>query len=88
VYVLAISNVHAESARKSRRRKTICRLHAAETGELVADKPRRKLQEAKSEFGVDVGLVGFNGPVGEDETVGGGASYATIATGSREAIAD
>jgi hypothetical protein len=38
---------------------------------VAADKPRRKLQEAKSEFGVDVGLVGFNGPVVEDETGAG-----------------
>jgi hypothetical protein len=38
--------------------------------------PQRRLQDAKSEFGVDVGLVGINGPAVEDETVAGDSSLA------------
>ena len=41
---------------------------------VVAGAPQRRLQDAKSEFGVDVGLVGINGPVVEDETAAGGGS--------------
>jgi hypothetical protein len=41
---------------------------------VVAGTPQRRLQDAKSEFGVDVGLVGIGGPVVEDETAAGGGS--------------
>jgi hypothetical protein len=41
---------------------------------VVAGAPQRRLQDAKSEFGVDVGLVGINGPVVEDETATGAGS--------------
>jgi hypothetical protein len=42
---------------------------------VAAGTPQRRLQDAKSEFGVDVGLVGINGPaVVEDETAAGGES--------------
>ena len=51
---------------------------ADETGlsvvSVAAGTPQRRLQDAKSEFGVDVGLVGINGPVVEDETAAGGSS--------------
>jgi hypothetical protein len=43
---------------------------------VAAGTPQRRLQDAKSEFGVDVGLVGINGPVVEDETVAGDGSLA------------
>jgi hypothetical protein len=46
---------------------------------VVAGAPQRRLQDAKSEFGVDVGLVGINGPVVvEDETAAGGGSAAVL----------
>jgi hypothetical protein len=46
---------------------------------VVADSPQRRLQDAKSEFGVDVGLVGINGPAVEDEAAAGGGSSAVVA---------
>ncbi len=46
---------------------------------VVAGAPQRRLQDAKSEFGVDVGLVGINGPAVEDETAAGGGSSAVVA---------
>jgi hypothetical protein len=46
---------------------------------VAAGTPQRRLQDAKSEFGVDVGLVGTNGPVIEDETGAGGVSAGVVA---------
>jgi hypothetical protein len=44
---------------------------------VVADLSQRRLQEPKSEFGLDVDLMGINGlpdPEVEDDTGGGGSS--------------